>query len=162
MTLVVERTFTIFRGCVGVQRPNSEDIGHFASLLHDSLGFRKSNPRFRIQAPGKAWRFVRASSPLECLRQLTARACDLRPREGGYQISRPIKREQRKLEKRVGEFQREPEGLTAAARVLGDSSAVRLGSAQKRVMSAAARAKISRAAKKRWAKVEAGARKAVS
>ena len=73
-----------------------------------------------------------------------------------------IRREKRKLEKRVGKLQRELEGLTAAARVLGNSAGVRLDNAQKRVMSAAARAKISAAMKRRWAKVRAGARKAVS
>lgn len=73
-----------------------------------------------------------------------------------------IKREKRKLEKKVAKLQRELEGLTAAARVLGNSAAVRLDNAQKRVMSAAARAKISTATKRRWAKVKAGAKKAVS
>jgi cell division septum initiation protein DivIVA len=73
-----------------------------------------------------------------------------------------IRREERKLEKKVSKLQRELDGLTGAARVLGNSTAVRLDNAQKRVMSAAARAKISAAAKRRWAKVKAGAKKAVS
>jgi hypothetical protein len=69
-----------------------------------------------------------------------------------------IRREERKLEKRVGKLRQQLEGLTAAARVLGNSAAVRLDNAQKRVMSAAAgRAKISAAMKRRWAKVRAGA-----
>ena len=46
-----------------------------------------------------------------------------------------IRREKRKPEKQVGKLQRELEGLTAAARVLGNSAAVRLDNAQKRVMS---------------------------
>jgi hypothetical protein len=73
-----------------------------------------------------------------------------------------IRREERKLQKRVGKLRQELEGLNAAARVLGNSAAVRLDNAQKRVLSAAARAKISAAAKRRWAKVRAGAKKAVS
>jgi hypothetical protein len=75
-----------------------------------------------------------------------------------------IRREERKLEKQVGKFQRQLEGLKAAAKVLGNSASNErgLGKARKRVLSAAARAKISAAAKRRWAKVKAGARKAVS
>jgi hypothetical protein len=67
-----------------------------------------------------------------------------------------IRREKRKLEKQVGRLQRELEGLTTAARVLGNSAAVRLDNAQKTVLSAAGRAKISAAAKRRWAKLRAG------
>jgi hypothetical protein len=73
-----------------------------------------------------------------------------------------IRREERKLEKQVSKIQRQVEGLKAAAKVLGNSAGHELGKARKRVMSAAARAKISAAAKRRWAKVRAGARKAVS
>ncbi len=73
-----------------------------------------------------------------------------------------ITRERRKLEKQVGKLQRELDGLTAAAKAMGSSASDGLGKAQKRVMSAAARAKISAAMKKRWSKVKAGARKAMS
>jgi hypothetical protein len=73
-----------------------------------------------------------------------------------------IRREQRKLEKRAAQLQHQLNGLRAAATALGSSASDGLGKVQKRVMSAAARAKISRAAKKRWAKVKAGAKKAVS
>jgi hypothetical protein len=73
-----------------------------------------------------------------------------------------VRREKRKLEKQVGKLQRQLNGLKAAAKVLGNSTSDELGKAQKRVLSAAARAKISRAAKRRWAKVRAGAKKAVS
>jgi len=72
-----------------------------------------------------------------------------------------IRREERKLQKQAAKLQRQLNGRKAAAKVLG-SSAGNLGKAQKRVMSAAARAKISVAAKRRWAKVRAGARKAAS
>jgi len=73
-----------------------------------------------------------------------------------------IRREERKLEKRVAKLQREMDGLKAAAKALGSSASDGFGRVQKRVMSAAARAKISAAAKRRWAKVRAGAKKAVS
>jgi hypothetical protein len=73
-----------------------------------------------------------------------------------------IRREERKLEKQVGRLQKQLDGIRAAANALGDSAMDGTGRMQKRVMSAAARAKISRAAKRRWAKVKAGAKKAVS
>lgn len=43
-------------------------------------------------------------------------------------------------------------GMRAAAQALGKSAGRDLGKAKKRVMSAVARARIGRAAKKRWAK----------
>jgi prophage DNA circulation protein len=73
-----------------------------------------------------------------------------------------IRREEQKLEKQVGKLQGQLEGLKTAAKALGNSASDRLDNTRKRVMSAAARAKISAAAKKRWAKVKAGARKAAS
>ena len=73
-----------------------------------------------------------------------------------------IKRERRKLEEQVGRLQRELDGLTAAAKALGSSASDGLGKVEKRVMSAAARAKISTAMKRRWAKVKTGVRKAAS
>ena len=73
-----------------------------------------------------------------------------------------IKREERKLEKQLGRLQNELDGVRAAAKALGRSADRELTSVKKRVLSAAGRAKISRAAKKRWAKVKAQAKKAVS
>jgi len=73
-----------------------------------------------------------------------------------------IRREERKLENRVGELQGQLEGLKAAARALGISASDGLRTTRKRVLSAAGRARISAAAKRRWAKVRAGAKKAVS
>jgi hypothetical protein len=67
-----------------------------------------------------------------------------------------VRREERKLQKRVGNLQRELDGLKAAAMALGNSESNELGKARKRVMSMAARAKMSAAAKRRWAKVRAG------
>ena len=73
-----------------------------------------------------------------------------------------IKREKRKLEKQVGKLQGQLQGLTTAAKALGNSAGKQLDRAEKRVLSPAGRARISAAAKKRWAKVRAGARKALS
>ena len=70
-----------------------------------------------------------------------------------------IKREERKLEKQLGRLQHQLNGVRAAAKVLGDSTKQELTRAKKRVLSAAARAKIGKAAKKRWAKFRAQAKK---
>jgi hypothetical protein len=70
-----------------------------------------------------------------------------------------IKREERKLEKQLGKLQHRLNGVRAAAKVLGDSTNRELKGVKKRVLSAAGRAKIAKAAKKRWAKVRAQAKK---
>ena len=70
-----------------------------------------------------------------------------------------ITREERKLEKQLGKLQHQLDGVRAAARALGSSTSRELAKVKKRVMSAAVKAKISKAAKKRWAKVKAQARK---
>jgi len=70
-----------------------------------------------------------------------------------------IKREERKLEKQLGKLQRQLNGVRAAAKALGYSTNREIKGVKKRVMSAAVRAKIGRAAKKRWAKVRAQAKK---
>ena len=70
-----------------------------------------------------------------------------------------IKREERKLEKQLGNIQQQLNGVRAAAKALGDSTSRELTDAKKRVLSAAARAKIGRAARKRWAKFRAQAKK---
>jgi hypothetical protein len=71
-----------------------------------------------------------------------------------------IKREERKLEKQLGKLQDQLSGVRAAAKALGHSAEREVVSTKKRVMSAAARAKIGKAAKKRWAKFRARAKKA--
>lgn len=73
-----------------------------------------------------------------------------------------IKREERKIEKRLGKLQHELDGVRAAAKALARSADRELTNVKKRVLSASGRAKISKAAKKRWAKVKAQAKKAVS
>jgi hypothetical protein len=70
-----------------------------------------------------------------------------------------IKREERKLEKHLGRIQQQLNGVRAAAKALGDSTNRELKGAKKRVLSAAARAKIGKAAKKRWAKFRAQAKR---
>ncbi len=66
-----------------------------------------------------------------------------------------IKREEKKLEKQLGKLQHQLNGIRAAAKALGDSTNRELKAVKKRVMSAAARAKISKATKARWAKFRA-------
>jgi hypothetical protein len=68
-----------------------------------------------------------------------------------------ITREQKKLEKRLGKLQHELSGVRAAAEALGHSANKEL----KVVMSAAARARIGKATKKRWAKFRALKKKVV-
>ena len=70
-----------------------------------------------------------------------------------------IKREERKLEKKLGKLQHQLSGVKAAAKALGHSAEREVTIVKKRVMSAAARAKIGKAAKKRWAKFRAQAKK---
>jgi len=66
-----------------------------------------------------------------------------------------IKREQKKLEKRLGKLQHQLSGVRAAAKALGATTSKELKVVKKRVMSAAARARIGKATKKRWAKFRA-------
>ncbi len=70
-----------------------------------------------------------------------------------------IKREERKLEKQLHKLQHQLNGVRAAAKALGDSTSKELKVVKKRVMSIAARAKIGKAAKKRWAKFRKEAKK---
>jgi len=66
-----------------------------------------------------------------------------------------IKREERKLETELGKLQGKLNGVRAAAKALGDSTVREVAQVKKRVLSAAARAKISKATKLRWAKFRA-------
>jgi hypothetical protein len=63
-----------------------------------------------------------------------------------------IKREERKLEKELDKLNRKLSGVRAAAKALGDSTSKEITVVRKRVLSAAGRAAIVKAAKKRWAK----------
>jgi hypothetical protein len=73
-----------------------------------------------------------------------------------------IRREERKLEKQVSKLERQLSGVRAAAKALGSSAGKEVTTVKKRVLSAAGRAKIAKAAKKRWAKLRAQAKKAAS
>jgi hypothetical protein len=73
-----------------------------------------------------------------------------------------IKREERKLEKQISQLDHKLSGVRAAARALGHSAEREVVVAKKRVLSAAGRAAIVKAAKKRWAKVRAKAKKVSS
>jgi len=70
-----------------------------------------------------------------------------------------IKREERKLEKQLGKLEHQLGGIRAAAKALGGSAEREITGVKKRVLSAAGRAAIARAAKKRWAKVRKQAKK---
>jgi len=70
-----------------------------------------------------------------------------------------IKREQRKLEKELASLQGKLSGVRAAAKALGNSAVRESKQVKRRVLSAAGRAKISKAAKARWAKIRAQAKK---
>jgi len=70
-----------------------------------------------------------------------------------------IKREERKLEKQLGELSHQLSGIRAAAKALGYSAEREVVGVKKRILSAAGRAAIAKAAKKRWAKVRAEAKK---
>jgi geranylgeranyl pyrophosphate synthase len=72
-----------------------------------------------------------------------------------------IRREEKKLKKQLAKLQDDLSGLQSAAKALGKSASRDLSKGKKRVLSAAGRAKISKAAKKRWAKVRAQAKKAI-
>jgi hypothetical protein len=64
-----------------------------------------------------------------------------------------IKREERKLEKQMSKLQHRLNGVRSAASALGQSTNKGLIGVKKRVLSAAGRAKIAAAARRRWAKV---------
>ena len=70
-----------------------------------------------------------------------------------------IKREERKLEKQLGKIQHQLNGVRAAAKALGYSAGKEITVVRKRVLSAAGRAAIIKAAKKRWANARKQAKK---
>jgi hypothetical protein len=83
--------------------------------------------------------------------------------QGGFMsILATIRREEKKVKKQLAKLQADLNGLQLAAKALGQSASRDLTSAKKRVLSAAGRAKISKAAKKRWAKIKSQAKKAVA
>jgi hypothetical protein len=65
-----------------------------------------------------------------------------------------IRREERKLEKQLSRLQHELDGVRSAATALGRSTSRELTGVKKRVLSAAGRARIAAAQRKRWAKTK--------
>jgi hypothetical protein len=76
-------------------------------------------------------------------------------------ILEAVRAEERKLMKQLSRLQGDLEGIRNAARALGHSANREAKTIKKRVLSAASRAKIAAAARKRWTKVNAQAKKAV-
>jgi hypothetical protein len=70
-----------------------------------------------------------------------------------------IKREERKLEKQLSKLNFQLGGVRAAAKALGHFTEREVAGVKKRVLSAAGRAAIVKAAKKRWAEVRKKAKK---
>jgi hypothetical protein len=71
-----------------------------------------------------------------------------------------IRREERQIEKQLSKLQHQLDGIRAAALALGRSANHEGNKVKKWVLSPAGRARIAAAAKRRWAKVRAQARKA--
>jgi hypothetical protein len=64
-----------------------------------------------------------------------------------------IAREERKLEKQLGQLQHQLDGVKTAAKALGKPTNRELAGVKKCVLSTAGRAKIAAAARRRWARV---------
>jgi hypothetical protein len=75
-------------------------------------------------------------------------------------ILQAIRREEKKLKKQLVKLEYELGGLQSAAKALGKKAGRDITTARKRILSAAGRENISNAAKKRWAKIRAQAKKA--
>jgi hypothetical protein len=77
-------------------------------------------------------------------------------------ILEAVRAEERKLVKQLSKLQGDLEGIRNAARALGHAANREAKTIKKRVLSAAGRAKIAAAARRRWAKVRASAKKIAS
>jgi hypothetical protein len=73
-----------------------------------------------------------------------------------------IRREERQIEKQLSKLQRRLDGVRTAARALGHSANNSASGVKKRGLSPAGRARIVAAARRRWAKVRAQAKKAAN
>jgi hypothetical protein len=73
-----------------------------------------------------------------------------------------INREERKLEKELAKLQGKLSSLRAATKALGNSAVRETKQVKRRVLSAAGRVRISKAAKARWAKIRAQAKRLAS
>ena len=70
-----------------------------------------------------------------------------------------IKREEKKVRKQLSKLQNQLNGLQSAAEALGRSTNHQVFGVKKRVLSPKGRAAIAAAARRRWAKVRAQAKK---
>ena len=70
-----------------------------------------------------------------------------------------IKKEEKKLAKQLGDLQGQLDGIRKAAAALGKSAGDGIARVEKRTLSAAGRAAISKAARKRWAKFRSQGKK---
>ena len=77
-------------------------------------------------------------------------------------ILEAVRAEERKLVRQLSKLQGDLEGIRNAARALGHAANREAKTIKKRVLSAAGRAKIAAAARRRWAKVRASAKKIAS
>jgi hypothetical protein len=73
-----------------------------------------------------------------------------------------IKREERKVEKELKHLEHRLNGIRSAAKALGHSTSQEAKAVKKRVLSPAGRKRIVAAAKKRWARVRAAAKKRIA
>ena len=73
-----------------------------------------------------------------------------------------LRREERRLEKQLTQVDRQLSGVRTAVKALGNSAEKAVRKVKRRRLSAAGRAKIAAAARKRWAKLRAQAKKATS
>ena len=72
-----------------------------------------------------------------------------------------LKREERKLEKKLGSLQHKLDSIRSAGKALGNSAGREFRGIKKRVLSEASRAKMAKAAKARWAKAKAQGKRAL-
>ena len=69
-----------------------------------------------------------------------------------------LRREERRLDRQLGQLDRQLSGVRTAVKALGNSTGKEVTKAKKRVLSAAGRANIAAAARKRWARIRAQAK----
>jgi hypothetical protein len=115
----------------------------------------RAPPRYKIS---DFFSSLLVSDNVEYVWRITYCRIDFLP--GGFMdLLAAIKREERKLENELGKLQHKLNGVRAAAKALGGSAIREVTQVKKHVMSAAARAKIGKATKARWARFRAGKNK---
>ena len=137
-----------------------EERARLADSLHKmSIDWLEASPQRRSTVLREAnSRIIREFAPSESRRPGSPLISRPVPSHSS-QLSDTVQREVRKLEKQLGKLKQQLSGVRAAARTLGDLTNREVKSTEKRVLSAAGRAAIVKAAKKRWAKVRKQAKK---